>query len=114
MADKPADTPLPRPPSRLDTLKGFIGDLARPFAIIATASTTAWAILDPAVGADKLTAAGLILAALFGAKTFENQSQAKQSASVEIAKAASAPVAPIVAPPVLAEAGDLPPWERQP
>ena len=90
------DTPIapqtwPRP-SRLDAIKGFIGDLARPWAIIAVASTTAWAIIDAGVDSGKLTAAGLILVALYGAKALENQQQGKQAAQVEIAKATAPPV----------------------
>lgn len=85
------DTPIapqtwPRP-SRLDAIKSFIGDLARPFAIIAVAFTTAWAVIDPGVDSGKLTAAGLILVALYGAKALENQQQGSQAAKVEIAKA---------------------------
>jgi hypothetical protein len=95
MTDTPpvADTPVRAPPSRADVVKGFIGDLARPFAIWATASTTAWAIVDPRVDAGKLTAAGLILTALYAGKVIENQTQARQAASVEIAKAQAPPAA---------------------
>ena len=85
------DTPIqpqtwPRP-SRLDQFKGLFGDMARPFAIWATAFTTARAIIDPSVDSGKLTAAGLILVALYGAKALEIRHQGARAAKVEIAKA---------------------------
>jgi hypothetical protein len=87
VTDTPATT---KPPSRVDQIKGFVGDLARPFAIYTIAGSTAAAIIMESVGADKLTAAGLIIGALYGAKTVENNTSAKQAASVEIAKATAA------------------------
>lgn len=87
MTDTPMQAPTWPEPHWTERLKSFVGDLARPFAIIAVSSTTAWAIIDPGVDSGKLTAAGLILAALFGAKAFENQQQGAQAAKVEIAKA---------------------------
>lgn len=87
MSDTPVlSQPFP-PPSKLDTIKGFIGDLARPFAIVAIASATAAAIVTPMITTDKLTAAGMILAVLFGAKTYEVATQSKQAAGVAVAQA---------------------------
>ena len=90
MSDPSADTPvrvLASPPvPRAEIVKAFIGDLARPFSIYAVAGATALAIIGPAT-ADKVGAAGLILAALYGAKTYEKRAETKASAEVEIAKA---------------------------
>lgn len=72
--------------SRLDKLKEVVGDLARPFSIYSSAAATAWAVIDPGTGSDKLTAAGLILAGLYGAKTIERREEVKQSANVEVAR----------------------------
>lgn len=85
MTDTPPIVTIPRP-SHAEQAKVFLGDLARPFAIYSISGATAWAIITCAA-ADKIGAAGLIVAALFGAKAYENQQQAKAGASVEIAKA---------------------------
>lgn len=119
--------------SGLAAIRLVVGDLARPFAIISTAGAVTWAIIDPGTGADKLTAAGLILLGLYGAKTIEKTNEAKQTASVEVSKnvaaaaQAQAPGGPVpqggrveLAPgerlQVRAEEvpapEDLPPWER--
>jgi hypothetical protein len=84
MTDTPPVVSVPPPPLS-ERIKGFIGDLARPFAIYAVAFGTTWAIIGNAT-ADKLGAAGLILAALFGAKSFEVSQQTKATASVDKAK----------------------------
>lgn len=85
MSDQPSDTPATHPPSRADAVKTFIGDLARPFAIYAVASTTAASISYR--DAAEIGAAGLILAALYGARSLENARQVQATADVEIARA---------------------------
>lgn len=89
----PTDTPtvvtVP-PPSRMEQIKAMIGDLARPFAIYSISAATAWSIIAGQT-ADKIGAAGLIVAALFGAKAYENQQQTKSAAQVEVAKANASP-----------------------
>lgn len=89
MTDTPPAAPSFPPPPWPEQLKAFIGDLARPYSIYAVASATAYAIAT-AAGSDKVGAAGLILAALYGAKTYERREEAKAGASVEIAKANAA------------------------
>ncbi|CAA2962495.1 Hypothetical predicted protein [Olea europaea subsp. europaea] len=84
-----ADTPVSQPPTRLDAAKAFIGDLARPFAIYSVALATSGAIWG-AASADKVGAAGLILAALYGAKAYENRVQAQANAQVAIAQTKAA------------------------
>lgn len=84
-----SDIPIPilTTMSGWEKAKCFIGDLARPFAIIVIAAATASAIVAPMITTDKLTAAGLILAALFGAKTYEVQQAGKQTRDVAVAQA---------------------------
>lgn len=71
--------------SRTDAVKNFIGDVARPYAIISIATATAWAIFD---GKDAaiITAAGLILGALYTAKAVENSFSSRDAAKVETAR----------------------------
>lgn len=69
----------------IDALKAFIGDCARPLAIIIVASATGYAILER--GADIIGAAGLVLAAIYGAKAAENAVTAGHQAKVDIARA---------------------------
>ncbi|MFN4289042.1 MAG: hypothetical protein ACK4E3_11160 [Brevundimonas sp.] len=60
-------------------LKHFIGDVARPFCLIAVGAATAWAIVfrtDVAA----IVAAGTILAALYGAKAMEVAGIAREQA----------------------------------
>jgi apolipoprotein N-acyltransferase len=86
MTDTPPAAPTFPPPSTLEQVKSLVGDLARPFAIYVVAAATAWSILGGQT-ADKVGAAGLILAALYGAKAAETWQQNKTGAQVEIAKA---------------------------
>lgn len=85
MTDTPPTTAFP-PPSGLEQAKAFIGDLARPFAIYAMASSTAAAVIMR-VDTGLLTAAGVILATLYGAKAVESAVQANATARVAVAQA---------------------------
>lgn len=101
------DTPIePRsfpPPSHVDQVKGLLGDLARPFAIIVMAGACAWGLLQESVPSDKLGLALTALGAMYGAKALENAASAKQSVAVGVAQAnASAAPAPVVVAPVVA------------
>lgn len=94
VTDTPIAGPTYPPASLLDQLKGFIGDLARPFAIIATSGAAAvavvkiaWAITDANQGAIYIGAVFVGVGALYGAKSWENTAQAKQTANIEVAKA---------------------------
>lgn len=69
----------------LDQFKSLIGDLARPYCLIATGTATGWAIFD-GKEASVIGAAGLILMGLYGAKAAEVAFGSKKSADVEIAK----------------------------
>lgn len=100
MTDNPpvADTPVRAPPSRAEVVKSFIGDLARPFAIIVTSAATAAATVIVALKVDSFDSAAIFIAAvyagvgaLYGAKAWEAVQTTKQGASVEIAKATSSP-----------------------
>lgn len=75
----------------LDPIARFIGDVARPYALISVATATAWAIFD-AADAAIITAAGLILAAMYGARAIESGFQSRDAAKVQIAQ--TAPSAP--------------------
>ena len=98
--DTPLDPSYPRP-SRLDQVKGFIGDLARPWAIIATSTAASIAAViavikagsDPAALAILIGAIFTGVGALYTAKSWEQAQAAKQAANVEVAKAAT-PVQP--------------------
>lgn len=94
------DTPLPEPPSGLDRFKGLFGDLARPFAIIATSGSAAAATVIIALRVDGFDSAAIFIgavytgvAALYAGKAWENVSAGKQAATVEVAKAQNATVA---------------------
>lgn len=80
-------------PDRLDRIKTFIGDLARPFAIIATSFAASWATITVAYrvenGNDGAIFIGGVFAgvgALYIGKAWEVAKTGKQSAEVEIAK----------------------------
>jgi hypothetical protein len=94
---EPTDTPINKsfpPPSRLEGIKAFVGDLARPFAIIGTTVgvNTALVMVASKLGPDASAAAIFIGAAfaglttLYGAKAWEAVQAGKHTASVEIAK----------------------------
>lgn len=93
MTDTPVHAPTVPPPTWEERLKGFLGDLARPFNQYAIGGATAVAIV---IGAGKITTAeggaiyigavGLITTAIFGIKAVENIKAGGQSRDVEIAK----------------------------
>jgi hypothetical protein len=94
MTDTPVATPTYPPPSTADQIKSMVGDLARPYALYAVATAVsiaiikiAWEITDGNIGAVFLTAAGGLLAAMYGAKSLEVAAQAKQQATVDVARA---------------------------
>ena len=86
----------PSPPT-LGLIKDFIGDVARPFAIISTSlgASVATVIVALKIGPDASAAAIFIgavftgVVGLFTAKAWENSQAGKHSATVEVAKAAS-------------------------
>jgi len=94
---EPTDTPVNPswPPTTLmERIKALAGDLARPYVQYAIGTATAAAIIIVALkvqngndGAILIGAAGLIVSAIFAAKSLENSSTSKHTASVEIAKA---------------------------
>lgn len=95
MSDTP---PTSHPPSKLDVIKGFLGDIARPFAIIATSFGATWASIVVAYRVKDGTDAALLMTAIFagvgaiyGFKAWEVAKTGKQTAEVEIAKANSEP-----------------------
>lgn len=89
------DTPISAyPPSKLDIIKTFIGDLARPFAIYATSLAAgvgivrvAWVVENGNDGAIYLGAVAVLVGGIYGFKSWENAKTGKQTAEVEIAKA---------------------------
>jgi hypothetical protein len=95
--DTPVNAPFPRP-TVMEQIKGFVGDLARPIAIIGTTYGFNVALIKAAdkIGPDAtaaaifITAAGGILATLYGAKAWEVIQGGKHAANVEIAKATTA------------------------
>jgi len=114
---------------RADIAKSFLADLARPFALYSVAASTAFAIVRLSWSADDLSAAAVFitaalggLAALYGAKAWENAKQGQHTASVETAKASATPQAAtttITAAPDVevtvreaAHDGELPPEQR--
>ncbi len=89
MTDQTTDTPVNQPPTHLERLKAFLGDLARPFAIIVTSASAAYAVCtiayqgkDFSGGAIFITAVFAGVALLYGAKSYENVKQAQANADV--------------------------------
>jgi hypothetical protein len=90
MTDTP---PTTNPPSRLDVAKAFIGDLARPFAIIWISLATGIAIIRLATAEVDLSEAAVYIGAvlaglgvLYGAKSLEESRKAKVAGDVAIAQ----------------------------
>lgn len=87
-------TSIQPPATRLERIKSFIGDLARPFAIIATSFAASWATIVIAYrvenGNDGAVFIGGVfvgVGALYIGKAWEVAKAGKQTAEVEIAKA---------------------------
>ena len=92
------DTPIqpqtwPRP-SQIDTVKAFVGDLARPLSIILASSSASIATIIIAFRVTTFGEGALFIGAvwtgvglLYSAKALEVASAGKQAANVEIAKA---------------------------
>jgi len=111
----PCASPAVPAASRLDQLKGLVGDLARPFAIIVTSGSAAWATVVIAYRVDGFESAGIYigavyagLAGLYGFKAWENRGADKHAAEVEKIKAAP----PVAAPEAPAGDGVLPADQR--
>jgi len=86
MTDTPILPPTYPPPHWSDRVKSVVGDLARPYVLVAVGTATAkviWAEADQAV----IGAAGFLLAALYAAKAAENYGQARETAKVATTKA---------------------------
>ena len=88
------DTPVHYPRTRFDKIKSFIGDLARPFAIISTSFAASWASIVAAYrienGNDGAILLGAIYAgvgALYIGKSWELAKAAKADAEVKVAEA---------------------------
>jgi hypothetical protein len=127
MTDTPpaaTDTPVPAPPSRLEAVKAFLGDLARPFSLYASAGAASvatvligYAVLRGAMKGDLdlIGAAAFIgavwagVAGLYWGKVVERNQEAKQTAFVEVAKTKAATANPPIPP---SADGELPPSER--
>lgn len=71
--------------TRSERLAWFIGEVARPYCLIVSGTAVAWAIFD-GKDAAVITAGGIILMALYGAKAAEVAFGAKKTADVEVAK----------------------------
>lgn len=96
---KPTDAPVQPatvpPPGFLDRTQGFIGNIARPLAIIMTAASASTATIIIALkNTDGFSAAAIFigavftgLAALYGAKSWEVAQTDKHAASVAVAQA---------------------------
>ena len=94
MTDTPLAPPSYPPPSRLDLVKSFIGDLARPFAIISTSAAASVSSVIVATKVESGEGGALLMAAIFGGvgslyigKAWEVTKAGKHTADVEIAKA---------------------------
>lgn len=90
-----AGPPMTFPPSRADITKAFIADLARPFAIYVTSGSAAIATVIIALRIKNMdfSAAAIFIGAVFAGvgslyafKSWENNTQAKQSAVVAVAQ----------------------------
>ena len=98
----------------LDRIKALLGDLARPYALYATATATAYSIFTIApkvtggeAGAFVIGAAGVILTALYAGKVIENNNTAKRAAEVKIATAATQPAQPAPGTATITAAADV-------
>jgi hypothetical protein len=94
MTDTPPNPREVPPISRLEATKSFIGDLARPFAIISTAFAASWATIVISYrvenGNDGAILAGayfLGVGTLYGAKAVEAINTARARRDVDVAQA---------------------------
>jgi hypothetical protein len=93
VTDTPATVVQSPPPPRLEQVKVFIGDLARPLAILMTSYAAMRATIIIAYKADDTSSASIFIAAVFagvgalyGVKSWENAKAGKQDAEVKIAQ----------------------------
>lgn len=91
MTDTPISPQTYPPPSKVDVVKGLLGDLARPFGVITNSGASAivsvlGAVNEPSMVPAILAADAVILGIMWAAKTVEVQQAGKQAASIEIAK----------------------------
>lgn len=105
---------LPSPPRRPWGVAHFLGEIARPFSILATSGAAAWAVVVTAYrvqngsdGAMLMTAVFVGLGALYWGKAFEVTKTTQANATVAAARAA----APAQAVPDCDD-GELPPEQR--
>ena len=84
--------------TRVDVVKSFIGDLARPFAVYVTSSASAYGIVVIARnvengndGAIFVGAVGVLIGLLIGAKAVENINAARNKRDVDVATVNAAP-----------------------
>jgi hypothetical protein len=84
--------------SRVDAVRAFIADLARPFAIISTSGAAAWATVTISYRVDGFENAALYMAAvyaglagLYGFKSWEQAKAGGHVAEVEKAKVSAIP-----------------------
>lgn len=94
MTDTPVQPRTFPPTPKIEVIKAFIGDLARPFAIYVTSGAAAVATIMVANRTENGTDAAILLGAVFAgvgaiytAKSWEVAKTGKQAAEVEIAKA---------------------------
>lgn len=87
------DTPVPKPASKADQVKSFLGDLARPFAIYVTSGAAAaatiriaWNIDTGEAGAIFIGAVFAGVGALYGVRSWEKVKTEGHTAVVEKAK----------------------------
>ena len=88
------DTPVHYPRTRFDKIKSFIGDLARPFAIISTSFAASWASIVAAYRIENGNDGAILLGAIFAGvgalyigKSWELAKAAKADAEVKVAEA---------------------------
>lgn len=88
------DTPVHYPRTRFDKLKSFVGDLARPFAIISTSFAASWASIVAAYRIENGNDGAILLGAIFAGvgalyigKSWELAKAAKADAEVKVAEA---------------------------
>ena len=95
------DTPIQPPASDLERWTSAIGNLARPYTLIAAATSSAvatvsivWMRLDLIMGAAFIGAAWGGVGVIYGAKAIEERGKAKSEAAVKIAEANATPAPP--------------------